>query len=399
MSARFTWAVPPAILFALCLLYRATALPPPVAPSVLLKRDTPAVIAPRYNDPRVATDEQLARALDRLKPPAGAPNTNHMIHALRLWGPHADFGDARFLSGPAMLAYLTDDRTFQRLAGEAAAPLLVMEKSGRIGVRAWTADHPAAATASVHADDLLATLGECGLPLTAPIVTRTGVGTVRDLLLGALGRYHLNQLEFEWTAISFARYACPARWWINDYGQRIDIDNLLRLLIDLPLRDGVCAGTHRLEALVVLLAADERARALSDRQRRRIVAHLSEVSGLLMSTQSPAGYWRREWQRPATANATTPLADRILATGHHLEWLALAPEAAQPSRECIVRAAQWLARAMIEVDQATLAAEYGPFSHAARALCLWRSQEPFQAWRAAQTQLARRQTPPQHADE
>ena len=53
-----------------------------------------------------------------------------------------------------------------------------------------------------------------------------------------------------------------------------------------------------------------------------------------------------------------------------------------PPRETIVRAGQWLVRAMLEVDDETLQTEFGPFSHAARALCLWRGAEPWAVWQA-----------------
>jgi hypothetical protein len=69
-----------------------------------------------------------------------------------------------------------------------------------------------------------------------------------------------------------------------------------------------------------------------------------------------------------------------------LEWLALAPEEVQPPRETVVRGAQWLARALVEMDEQDLLEAYGPYSHAARALCLWRGVDPFEFWQ--QHQLA-----------
>jgi hypothetical protein len=63
-----------------------------------------------------------------------------------------------------------------------------------------------------------------------------------------------------------------------------------------------------------------------------------------------------------------------------LEYLAFAPEQFQPPRESIIRAGQWLARAFVEETPKELEKNYGPFSHAARALCLWRGQEPWDAW-------------------
>jgi hypothetical protein len=76
-----------------------------------------------------------------------------------------------------------------------------------------------------------------------------------------------------------------------------------------------------------------------------------------------------------------PLHDRLLVTGHQLEWLALAPEEVQPPRQTVIRAAQWLARTLVEMDQKELVDSYGPYTHAARALCLWRSVEPAAAWK------------------
>ena len=50
-------------------------------------------------------------------------------------------------------------------------------------------------------------------------------------------------------------------------------------------------------------------------------------------------------------------------------------------RETIVRAGQWITRTLLEIDQKELIETYGPYSHAARALCLWRSVEPMEAWK------------------
>src|SRR5205085_532920 len=119
------------------------------------------------------------------------------------------------------------------------------------------------ASGAVHTDDLLATLAEIGTPLSQPLDTRQGTTTVGELLHGALHRFHLEQQEFEWSAISYARYVLPVTSWTNQHGQRISVDDLVDDLINHPLEEGVCGGTHRLEALVVLLRADEQAHALS----------------------------------------------------------------------------------------------------------------------------------------
>jgi hypothetical protein len=370
-----------ALLLAACWAYRASlrAGSSPAAPH----REQPWRVAPRYDDPRVATLDQLAAVLDRMKPRAKPFNTNVALHALRLWGPQAEFGSSEFLSGPQMLGAFLDDREFLELAGADAAPLY-NEVDGEILVRPAVSWDPAFNSGAAHTDDVLATLAESGVPLDQPLLLRDRKATVRELLDTAIRRFHDQQFEYEWTAISYARYLYPRRSWRNRFGQTIEVDALIDETIEAPWRDGVCAGTHRLEALAVLARVDDQGHALEPRERRKVLEHLASVSQVLARSQHPAGYWTGRWWDPADAQSSRVPTnfEKILATGHHLEWLALAPPEVQPPREVIIRAAQWLVQAMLEIDEKTLQEMYGPFSHAARALCLWRSQDPYEVWRS-----------------
>src|SRR5262245_50309498 len=101
--------LPPFILALALGVYRVT-LPTAVSTQLEPPRATPVAILPRYDWPAAVSDEQLARVLDRVKPPVVMPLTNNFVHALRLWGPQADFGTNKIPSGAAMLRYLLDDR-------------------------------------------------------------------------------------------------------------------------------------------------------------------------------------------------------------------------------------------------------------------------------------------------
>ena len=83
----------------------------------------------------------------------------------------------------------------------------------------------------------------------------------------------------------------------------------------------------------------------------------------------------RKARRPRLRRKDKPptLHDKLLVTGHHLEWLALAPEEVQPPRETIVRAGQWLARTLVEMDQKELLEAPRPLHARRPRLCLWRS--------------------------
>jgi hypothetical protein len=373
-------AVPPLVLLAALLGYRlACGL---VAAEVdVLVRNVPLVIAPRYDDPRVVTDEQLAAVLDRVKPPAGPLKTNNLVHALRLWGVAADFHDPTVPTGRQMRDCLLDDRVLRQFAGDKAPPLFYRDAHG-IAVRSYDDSLADRDTSSYHADDLLATLAETGTPLATPLHLRDSDATVGQLLKDSLGRFHLDRLEYEWATISYARYVFPEPEFRNQWGERVHVEQLVAEAVEPPLELGPCNGLHRLEALAVLYRADEQAHALRPRTKAIVLAHMRRVSGLLSQSQTADGYWTRQWHHGAVSDKqpTSDLYDRILVTGHHLEWLALAPEEVQPPRETVVRAGQWLTRTLLEMDQHGIEKAYGPYTHAARALALWRSKDPYEAW-------------------
>src|SRR6476469_4410162 len=79
------WTLPPLIVVVALIAYRSIVIRPE-GPAIVLPRNDPAKIAPRFADPRVVTDDQLMEVLERVKPPAEPVKTNNFVHALRLWG-------------------------------------------------------------------------------------------------------------------------------------------------------------------------------------------------------------------------------------------------------------------------------------------------------------------------
>jgi hypothetical protein len=388
-------SLPPLIVILALAGYRV-AFDAVAPPAIAYPRTQPNLVAPLYNWPAAVTDEQLAAVLERVQPPTAMPLTNNLVHALRLWGPQAEFGNPQKPSGREMLRYLLDDAEFQRWAGPNAAPLWSRDAEG-IRPRNYEDDFRHSLTASYHADDLLATLAESNVSLDEPMILReVEPATVRDVLDHALKTFYLKRFEYEWTMIAYARYAYPLAAWENKYGERMDPAALVQEMIDHPLDVGPCNGLHRLEAMVLLYRVDEATQQLPPRLKQRMLAHMLRVSRLLQASQSTEGYWTRSWPTAKTPAQNVPatLNDKILVTGHQLEWLALAPEEVLPPRENIVRACQWLARTLPEMDAKSVEEYYGPLSHAARALCLWRAEEPYAVWQ----RMRRTTTSETHAD-
>ncbi|MCE9527450.1 MAG: hypothetical protein K8R36_15515, partial [Planctomycetales bacterium] len=368
-------SLPPLLVLAALTAYRFTsgALSPAAPEHIVVPRNEPAVIAPQYNEPRLCTDQQLAEVLGRVKPPGAPVNTNNMVHALRLWGKDADFGDPTIPTGKEMLGYFLDDAIFQQWAGKETPSLFFVGDDG-IQPRIFDDGGKYRPTSSYHPDDLLATLAEVGTSLDTPMHLRGSEAKVAELLDDSMRRFYLDRLEFEWSAISYVRYLYPLKQWRNKYGERMSVESLVKELMEKAPEAGPCDGLHRLEAMVLLYRVDEAAQAagqksiLSKKDRGRMLGYMNRVSELLVAAQSPEGYWTRQWSKGAppaelndepvakaeengdaksdTKSTAKPKADpkaksnamhdKLLVTGHQLEWLALAPEQVQPPRENIV---------------------------------------------------------------
>ncbi|MCC9605435.1 hypothetical protein LOC68_22965 [Blastopirellula sp. JC732] len=350
-------------------------------PSLPRLRNAPELVGPQYDMRELITDDQLRMVLVRLRPRLRhqQPKINHVDHALRFWGADAKFADPECLSGEEMRRMLTNMDVFHEYWGDATRDLITPGESGW-GVRT----QQGAATAS-HVDHTLGTLAEIGTPLDFPIKSHDATLTVRDLLVGALRDFRLNQQEYEWTTIAAASYAADDGAWVSREGERITFDQLAQRIMRQQWVQGVCYGNHRLFTLAALLRLDEQVGLFQDAATRdEIIAHLTEATRRLVASQNEAGYWDQNWydgtQTPVDEGLSDPLSRRLLATGHALEWWAISPAEVQPPRETKIRAGQWLATEVEKMSDDSIRDNYTFLSHVGRALALWRGALPADQW-------------------
>jgi hypothetical protein len=343
-------------------------------------RDRPLSIAPLHDYEVVISDEQLHRILMRLRPRLEGDRTliPNVDHAFRLWGSEADFGDPRFISGREMLWILTDHRRFQQLYGPEQPSLLISEDTGvryRLQEGVATCSHP---------DHTAACLAESGLPLDFPIVTPAGETTYRAVIEQSLRDFRFNQVEYEWSVKLFAMFLPPATQWQTETGQQLSFDRLADRVMREPLRRGVCFGQHRLYGLVALLRIDQQTPILSPATRERIADFLTNATRVLVQHQHPDGFWNDRWTVSVpeswepTERDGDSLGDRILVTGHVLEWWAMAPAEYHPPRATLVSAGQWLVRTLDSISDEHLQQNYAYSSHAGLALAAWRNRRPYE---------------------
>jgi len=211
-----------------------------------------------------------------------------------------------------------------------------------------------------HYGQLLKILAESGVPVLTPASTASGhTGTVRHLLQDAIMRYSPS-LEQEFITIALALYLPPAATsWTDQYGNKYTFDDLAEALLRMDHGQGPCGGCHVPYALVVLLRVNDMHPILSLRVRDKTLRWLADLSRVLEESQRSTGGWDLAWPLLAKIDEAfrDPCLDRITMTGHHLEWIALAPASVRPSAKTLL-----------------------PCSHAARALCLLKGVQAYPSW-------------------
>jgi hypothetical protein len=350
----------------------ARALPP--------LRERSISLTPLYDHPWMASDEQVEATLRKLYPRLRVPQPrmNHIDHAYRIWGPQAVFDDPETVSGAEMRDLLFNHERFSQ-AWARSPGFLHQTEEGRWGIRTQEGVDTAA-----HVDHTLASTSEIGIARDYPVLTSEGQTTFGELLETSLSQFSVDQMEYEWSILAYTLFLPPTTTWITSEGQHVTFDLLAERLMREMLPNGVCFGHHRIAALVAMLRIDaEVAPILSPSKRKKIVKYLTVVSSQLVKTQHAYGYWDEGWMgtKPQLKEGEESLAgdqlkNRIISTGHILEWLAFAPEEVHPPREVLVRAAQWAVRAIEQLEPAEIKEQYAFATHAANALALWRKTKP-----------------------
>lgn len=336
----------------------------------------PATIAPLYNDDSVVTDAELAAVIEKVVPRFSRKKLrpNYVEHALRIWHSKIEFAKPDLVSGPQMVDYLTDSAAYVDSWGTDAAPILESVDEG-IHVR-WGKD----GSTSVHHDHLLACLAEAGVSLDQPVFTISKRSDVQQVLAQALRDFRLDERETEWSVMAFALYLSPQQTseWHNAEGRLITFDTLAHRLMRQRRSQGVCLGTHRVYSLMALLRLNEDhgGQLISSETQASISQFLHQTKELLIASQSEDGSWPPNWHDGVHAterrDPDEKLYRRVISTGHHLEWLAIAPVEFHPPHNQIVQAARWVIDNTQNTPQDVIDANYTYYSHFANALALWR---------------------------
>jgi len=351
---------------------------------VTLQSEKATVVESLYNDGEVVTDEELAAVLKKILPRFSRDHLrpNLVEHALRTWGSEIEFTNPDIISGPQMKEFLTDMAKFVDSWGKNANPLMIANDDG-VHVR-FAEDR----SGSVHHDHTLAALTEAGLSLDDRVFTTAREMRVRNIVIEALRDFRLDERETEWSVMSFALWMAAQKTatWHNGQGRQITFDMLAERLMRNHKRDGVCLGTHRVYSLMLLVRLDDQneGKLITRETREQILSYLASVRDLIATAQREDGSWGSNWTDGAEALANADPAElmskRVIATGHHLEWLSIAPIELHPPKEQILKAADWLIANVEATPQDEIDTNYTFYSHVGKALAMWRHKSPAAFW-------------------
>ena len=216
-----------------------------------------------------------------------------------------------------------------------------------------------------HRDQCLAMLAQLGTELSQPLVLDGKTYSLRDVLRDSLANFHLDQQELAWTTVAYTSYLPPRTRWKNRYGMEFSFDDLATAMMDRPLDQLSCGGTHVYYALTLLLRADRMTPVLTEETRQRLNAYIQNAVNVACRNQKADGTWELDWwrDRPTQDSHLTPVSHRVLITGHMAEWLMYLPEDALPSDYEIRRAGTWLSAHLANATEQNFWEEVCPYTH------------------------------------
>jgi hypothetical protein len=335
----------------------------------------------------VVTEDDLVCVLCGALPLWNPPSVPSAFHELKLWGRNFAFtkdilGTER--TGEFLVTTLLNDDACRANTAPPGGSYLLDSPFGIRVVLAGTED-AVEYRAEGHYGQLLKVLGEVAVPSTTAVRTSSGrVGDVAELYQDAVLRFSLAQ-ELEFVACALAYWQPPLKTWKDQFGNEYGFDQLLSKLIATPFGKGACGGCHVPYAVVVILRVDEDYSILSSAMRNAAQKWLAGLSHWLEDRESPLGGWDKSWGKLGVVPFLygDDLLDRITITGHHLEWMSLVPNDSPLPSEFVIKRAVAAIRRDVRALPALPYRSFKtllPVSHAARALALFRRDDPFSVW-------------------
>jgi len=310
-------------------------------------------------------DAVLRHTRDRRLLDAGIHGAWQVVHGILAFGP--DFRIAVKGGTTAALGYLLEGGSLVgwKLRPGSPGVIAIVEEGSTMG--------------QGHPDQWLGYLSQCGvsaggdrlaggIPLDAPLVVGGRTFTVADLLAQAQHDIRAGQ-EATWTLMALSAWLPPAASWTAGDGESWTTERVVQMEAAADITSAACGGAHRLYGLAAAVDAHRRATGGPPTGGWAEAARVVDASlDRARRFQQPDGSFAvRPFERPGTS---PDVFDRLSATGHVFEVLALALDDERLAEPWVGRAAERLVSLMEQT--ADLDVECGGLYHAAHGLALYR---------------------------
>ncbi|HBE71870.1 MAG TPA: hypothetical protein DDW52_27325 [Planctomycetaceae bacterium] len=348
-------------------------------------RSSPLEIVPIGGMEELVSDEELLTALSSALPIWHPQTVPTILHALRVWGTDARLTKEMVgvpITGRTMLLSVTNNSAASEMTlGERT--LLERSPYGVEVAINTRGDGETGLRGEGHYAQLTAVLAEVGVQSNYEVVASSGNGfTVKDLIAHNLREYSTSK-EQAWLAVTLALYGSSDSW-VDKFGDKHSLDELAITLLRQNQGEGACFGCHIPYALMIMLRANETAGFLSKEVSKDISERFRRWVWELERSQLPRGGWSRNWTSysPVVSFYGDEVIDRITATGHHLEWISIAPASLRPSNSVVRSAVKALIQdidALPDLGARSFKSMW-PCTHAANALCRIRNVSANDFW-------------------
>lgn len=291
-----------------------------------------------------------------------------------LFGPQAEIEIRTTNEGEVehvrLLSVISDDRAMEQVLGA------VSLRETPYGLRfssSQSLPRSSSTAGEAHRDQALAIMAQLGIPLSQPFNLRNRHYTGRSVLADSVMTFSIAQPELPWSAVAYCHYLSGQTSWENKFGEVFTFDTLADELLRRSLDQESCGGLHVLQALTVIRSARHDGKPIiSNIHAANIDQYINKYIAIATRGQRDAHGWGSDWCRPPAGNtAPRSTSDRVVVTGHMLEWMLMLPDHQRPDATSVRRAVDHLQHMLDAHPVQAPSLPVCPYTHARLAIAGW----------------------------
>jgi hypothetical protein len=219
-----------------------------------------------------------------------------------------------------------------------------------------------------HQDQFIAEMAQWGMPLDRSFQVNGRSYTFEDFVRHAQARASTqNRQELSWAILIIGQYRGTTISWVNERGEKLDFDDVVRYELNEPVDSAACGGTHRLFGLSWVYHLHMQRGGTKTAVWQDLVTKTGEYVQRARRYQNSDGSFSSRYL--AGPGMTRDPQLRIGTTGHVLEWLSLALPDAELGKAWVEEAANALALMILESKAQPI--ESGALYHATHGLQMY----------------------------